>query len=146
MRKKILILLLLVPLFFQSCSRYNEGPIFSLQSPEKRIVGTWQVEKILADDLEDQSMLEQNIGTTFTINEDNTFRIENSNELDPEYPITGTWSLSEDKIDLILLPSNTNSPNCYNISRLTSTEFWVVAHSDSKSTSEPVIEIRYYKI
>ena len=42
--KNILIVLILIfgiTFFLSSCEKYEEGPAFSLRSPEKRLTGTW---------------------------------------------------------------------------------------------------------
>lgn len=39
----ILVLLGLVALISSGCTRYPEGPFFSLHKPEYRIIGTWQI-------------------------------------------------------------------------------------------------------
>ena len=46
LRKSIapLFLMLAIAAAFSSCKKYEEGPGFSLRSPEGRLEGTWKVE------------------------------------------------------------------------------------------------------
>lgn len=48
---KILVVLSVV-IAFSSCGKYDEGPVISLRSPEKRLIGLWEFSSVLIDGTE----------------------------------------------------------------------------------------------
>jgi len=42
--------LLLIAISFFACSKYEEGPLISLKSPEKRLLGLWEITELMAND------------------------------------------------------------------------------------------------
>lgn len=141
MSKNILIASLLISFFLIACSTYDEGPFFSFYSPESRIVGLWEIDEVLSDDLESRTLSEEYPYREITFNEDNTYIILGYDSHDS---INGTWNFNEDKTEIIL-NSDIEESTKFEIIRLSSNELWVIVHSNNKSTSEPVIELRYIK-
>lgn len=39
-------------LIIAGCSKYDEGPILSLRSPEKRLLGLWEISELKVDDVD----------------------------------------------------------------------------------------------
>ncbi|MFH1321027.1 MAG: hypothetical protein ABII90_10290 [Bacteroidota bacterium] len=42
-------LLILISMNFTSCKKYPEGPLISLRTPEKRLIGTWEIKEFEID-------------------------------------------------------------------------------------------------
>ncbi|MDD2199375.1 MAG: DUF5004 domain-containing protein [Bacteroidales bacterium] len=144
MSKNLLIVSLILTLTLIACSTYDEGPFFSFYSPEVRITGTWEIDLVLSDDLESRSLSEEYPYKKITFEENNAFTIEL--EGSTTNTINGTWDFSEDKYDLFLTPIYEDILIQFEVKRLSNKELWVIPHSEIKSTTEPIIELRYIKL
>jgi hypothetical protein len=142
MSKNILIVSLILTLSLIACSTYDEGPYFSFYSPESRITGIWEIDEVLSDDLESRALSEDYPYREITFNEDNTFVIIID---DSQETINGTWNFNEDKTEVLLITELEDFNIRFEIKRLSTNELWVIINSTNKSTSEPVIELRYIK-
>ncbi len=49
---KNMILLSTLILLVSACSRYDEGPMLSLRSPEKRLLGLWEITELKVNDID----------------------------------------------------------------------------------------------
>jgi hypothetical protein len=117
----ISIITLALALTFSACTTYEEGPSFSLLTPDMRIKGTWnQTEFYINDDLQD-----------------NTFQVEFTFESDG----TGTrttslgagsttvdivWQFNDDKTILMTKETDATEYDEATILRLTNSEMWIV--------------------
>lgn len=87
---KILSLALLAMTFvLGSCSKYEEGPAFSLRTKKARLAGEWKADKYI-----DSNGNEENANDDGTIEftKDNTFIVKSGN-----FSTTGTWEFTKDK-------------------------------------------------
>lgn len=117
----ISLLTLALALAFSACTTYEEGPSFSLLTPDMRIKGTWnQTELYIEDDLQD-----------------NTFQVEFTFESDGTGTRTTTlgsgsttvdivWQFNEEKTILMTKETDAAEYDEATILRLTSSEMWIV--------------------
>lgn len=117
----ISIITLALALTFSACTTYEEGPSFSLLTPDMRIKGTWnQTELYINEDLQD-----------------NTFQVEFTFESDGTGTRTTTlgsgsttvdivWQFNEDKTILMTKETDAAEYDEATILRLTSSEMWIV--------------------
>lgn len=113
---KILKIFLLVIIISTSCSRYEDGPDFSLRSREVRLCKTWKVESVV--DLRTNTDMTSNYADwTETFQEDGTYyNIIAGNRNDGKWEFKG-------KNEIIIL-QGTLSP-IKTILRLTNKELWL---------------------
>jgi hypothetical protein len=52
MKNSLKIAFLAVIVIVTSCKRYEEGPFLSLRSPEKRLLGLWEITELKVDDVD----------------------------------------------------------------------------------------------
>lgn len=50
---------LVTVIFMTACSKYDEGPFISLKSPEKRILGLWEITELLVDNVDFTSVYQE---------------------------------------------------------------------------------------
>lgn len=114
--KKTFLLCILIAGIFMSCSKYEEGPEFSLISKKNRISKKWQFKEVI------------HIESSTDISglyESKTWEFEKSGDFQEFFGTlgsTGSWSFSGDTDLKITKNSNTNT---YGILRLASDELWV---------------------
>jgi hypothetical protein len=90
-----------------SCSKYEEGPSFTLSSKKSRVVGHWTLTSRTSSGV---SNLVPGYSEVLHIDEDGTFKdtaYVNFQLVNYSAPIEGTWAFSDDKLQLIM-NSNTS--------------------------------------
>ncbi len=96
MKKSIIALNLIAILLLilsTSCSKYEEGPIISFQSKEKRLINTWELSEILYN-----GENHEYVGNyTFVFNEDSTGTYSNGYNV-----FYIKWKFDEDKKNLLV--------------------------------------------
>jgi hypothetical protein len=94
-------ILLLSVFVLSACSKYEEGPKFTLLTKKARLSGEWVIESVTYNTTDITSSYEALLGANFVleIEKDGGYRTEGSN------PDTGTWELGEDKDDIRFLSS-----------------------------------------
>lgn len=105
-----------------SCSKYQDGPKFSLLTKKARLEGPWEIESVTVDGTDVTSFYKALLGQNFEleIEKDGTYSSTGT------FPDKGTWTLGEDKDDIRFLSSDPGSTeDSYRILRLTSTEMWL---------------------
>lgn len=101
---------------FQSCSKYEEGPSFSLRTKKSRIVGEWEVVRI-----GNETYPQNSYSLEMTFEEDGDFEFNYSYGA-YSYGYQGEWEFSNDKEDLeVTIESQVNE---WEILRLTNKELW----------------------
>jgi hypothetical protein len=108
-----------------ACSKYEEGPKFSLRTKKARITNEWVVEEVTytqggttADITSDYKELAGDY--VLEIEKDGVYRTEGN------YPDKGTWDMGEDGDDLYLQSDEPNSDEeSFRITRLKSKELWM---------------------
>lgn len=102
-----------------SCSKYEDGPKFSLLTKKMRLVGEWQIEEY---EDEDGTIVSSNGNETFTIERDGTYRANYGN-----ISYKGEWEFSDDKEDLKVSyqEGSITVTTSREILRLTNKELWL---------------------
>ena len=120
---KSVLLILVVPLLFPSCSKYEEGPSFSLKSSKTRVVNEWIIE--YAYDFDDAiEETEKYAGETWEFLKDGDFIERENGAIDK----AGTWELIGDNKSLkISLPGDIDY---YDIIKLKENEMWLKDNDD----------------
>jgi hypothetical protein len=108
-----------------SCSKYEDGPAFSLRSKKDRITNTWRVERAMnggsdvtsAFDQYELEMLHSGVATLAAL-----YTLGN---LTFEFQTSGTWDLINNNEDLRLDFDNNAADKTYEILRLMKEELWL---------------------
>lgn len=149
MRKLITILLVIVAtsIAFDSCTSYENGPAFSLQTPKKRIAGEWHLTDVLVNDKHEQTLFDNEANSILTLNSNGSF-IYNRETTSTLGEMTGQWTFGEDKTELVLTQTdtvNTGAERIYKITRLSKNEMWLVNGSEEYSGIDDLIERHFEK-
>ncbi len=117
----VAMLTMLFAVLVSSCSKYEEGPVFSLLTKKARITGEWKVEEVSVDNVTLSDI--SDYAGTYTYEKDGTGTA-SGNNLSFEFD----WEFSEDKEELRIRTTvlGVTSPWVeYEIVRLTNSEFWI---------------------
>jgi len=117
----ITFIIIVTTISFFSCQGYDEGPEFSLLTPEMRIKGSWnQTELYINDELQDGTLKVE-----FTLNSDGTGTRTTSlgststtDEID--------WQFNDEKTILMTKKTDAEEFDEATILRLTNKEMWIV--------------------
>jgi len=120
-------------IFFLLCStscKYDEGPIFSLRSAEKRLVNSWKFKFMQfngANGLNGNGPGSINFGlSTIGFNTENRFSVTWQYVNDTKELLTGTWSFADDNEVLVLeyddMPDRTQT---FKITKLKNDDLWL---------------------
>jgi hypothetical protein len=116
--KKLLVLVMAVVLAagFNSCKKYEDGPMLSFRSKKARLVNVWVIEKVMSDGVDVTSNYPEDY--TLEFKDDETFLLTTNNlEFD------GSWKFSDDKTNVLLTPTKTGIEEKYFIKKLKNKEF-----------------------
>jgi hypothetical protein len=111
-----------------SCSKYTEGPGFALSSKTSRLAGTW---KLSAKTLNGVNAVDNGYTETLVIGKDGSFQdTAKISYMGFNYtgPVSGTWSFSDDKMQVVFNSQGTNTTftingnNTWNIVKLAKDE------------------------
>ncbi|NLA23413.1 MAG: hypothetical protein GX879_00445 [Bacteroidales bacterium] len=144
---KTYLIIIMTAILFMACSNFEEGPHFSFRKPEARITGTWELQKILLNDMMCDSLYQKEADFQFIYNKNYTFEIKLKNDAqNSELLYNGHWSFNPDNNNLnyTLLNDSTISYN-YRVTRLTNKEMWLVVDQEFKMRKATSIEKRYLK-
>lgn len=108
----------LLLLMISACSKYEEGPAFSLRSKKSRMVNDW---KLVSSDTNGQTYMNPTL-YLLKPKKDEKFDM-NIKYGDQIFSVKGTWEFSNDKERLFLTYENDNN-FFYKIIKLTKDEFW----------------------
>ena len=119
---KLCVILTLSVITLVSCSKYDEGPGFSLKTKKSRLVGEYDLEKLIVagEEITDFDLM------TYKFKKDETLDLTVTVEiLGVETSTTTTfgWEFSSDK-DRVLLTEDSQVVDEYFILKLTNDEFW----------------------
>ena len=95
MKRNILVVAVIITAFvLGSCGKYEEGPAFSLKSKKARVVGTWEVEKVLENG---KVPLEEgdDLNMTWTFEKDGTNKVNLT--FGQSYSMDMEWKFSDNK-------------------------------------------------
>lgn len=105
-----------------SCSKYEEGPSFSLRTKKGRISNEWVVESATYNEKDYKAEYDSLEGANYVleIERDGVYRTEGAE------PDKGTWELGEDGDDVRFLSNAEGSKEeSFRITRLKSKELWM---------------------
>lgn len=108
-----------------SCSKYEDGPAFSLRSKEERIANTWQVDKAMDSGSDVTNSFDQYQLQMLRGGEASLAALYSIGELNFEFETNGTWSLENSNEDLRLDFENDDADRTYEILRLKEEELWL---------------------
>jgi len=127
--KKIIILSIIalsLAATFSACTTYDEGPGFTVLTPEARIKGTWNQTAYLVDDVDKDNL----VLSEFTINSDGTGTQKvGLGELigDPEEI---EWQFNDDKTLFQFREPGDETWEEMTIKRLTNKEMWLIQETE----------------
>ena len=108
---KVCTLLLLI-VFLTSCKKYDEGPWISLNSKEKRLVGTWEVEKFTVNGYDSTHYFRKYDSPKFAIVESGLFILLEdilTAPINPRKSLSGYWNFEDKKRELKWIFNNQDS-------------------------------------
>lgn len=124
MKKYLIIAVIAITsaLTFIGCKGYDEGPEFSMFSPEFRIKGTWEQKEFYVNDaLQENSALSYQ----FTFSSDKTgTRTTNFGEI--HETVNLEWKFNDDKTVLLMKEEGSETWDEATILRLTNKECWII--------------------
>lgn len=112
------------------CGKYEEGPSISLRTKKARVVGEWELEKILENGVDKTSDYRAVVASeTIEFKKDETYTAAYSytsllgGGTDSE---SGTWAFASDKekFSTSTTENNVTTTSTVDIIRLTNSEFW----------------------
>ena len=142
MNKNTLATLALIAIISYGCSKYDDGPAFSLRSKKGRLSGEWELDKI--NGMDPQAYLNEgssyyvysNVEITWTFERDGDF--ERCEEYDLSYSSywgsysysyndcdDGDWEFEDDGEELEIQFNGSSYTSTYEINRLSSNELWI---------------------
>jgi hypothetical protein len=117
----ISLITLALALTFSACTTYEEGPSFSLLTPDMRIKGTWnQTALYINDDLQDNTFQVE-----FTFDSDGT-GTRTTSLGSGSTTVDIVWQFNDDKTILMTKEPDASEYDEATILRLTNSEMWIV--------------------
>ena len=127
MKTTINFLLVILLFMFIGCSKYEDGPAFSLLTKKARITNTWKIEKYVYDNGTSTTDVDEG---KMTLNKDMSANVSFGTG---GISLAGTWEFINDKegIRITFTIFNSTSTKDYTILRLKSKELWVYDADES---------------
>lgn len=119
-----------------ACSKYEDGPAFSLLTKKSRLSGEWVVDQVLYNDQDATQVFVALVGTDYVLEiaKDGTYRTEGISD-------KGTWDLGEDKDDIYMLSDTQGAiEQSFRILRLKNKELWL-----RQTQSNGDVQVIHYK-
>ncbi|PHR49860.1 MAG: hypothetical protein COA32_01625 [Fluviicola sp.] len=109
---------------FSSCSKYEDGPMFSLRTKKARLTGEWEVVRI-----GNETFPQDGYSVEMEFEKDGDFRYTYSYDT-YSYSYNGEWEFSSDKeeVDIII----DNQVETFEILRLKNDELWLEASDNTE--------------
>ena len=109
---------------FSSCSKYEDGPKFSLRTKKARLTGEWEVVRI-----GNETFPQDGYSVEMEFEKEGDFRYTYSYD-SYSYSYNGTWEFSNDKeeVDIII----DNNVETFEILRLKNDELWLEASDNTE--------------
>ncbi len=119
---QIVTVALLATAVLPSCSKYPDGPKFSLLTKKQRLTGDWTIESVTFNGNDQTALYKTLVGENYVldIEKDGKYKVSGN------APDDGTWKLGEDKDDVYFTSSKPGATEQSNkILRLKSKELWL---------------------
>ena len=130
MNKNNVIALTLVMMISYSCSKYDDGPFFSLRTKKGRLVGEWELDKLIQNG-QTQS-LDSDYDIIWEFERDGDF--EQTLEYGSySYGYNGDWEFDNNGEELEI-EINEYGSQTYEINRLTNNELWIEINDGGDKT------------
>ncbi|MEX2483557.1 MAG: hypothetical protein WED10_03320 [Brumimicrobium sp.] len=110
---------------FYSCSKYEDGPKFSLRTKKARLAGEWEVVRI-----GNESFPQNGYSLEMEFEKDGDFEYKYFYD-NYSYTYSGDWAFTDDKEKVVLSINNGGGGQTLEILRLTNDELWF---EDSQNT------------
>tara|TARA_B100001564_G_C20585272_1_gene645191 strand:- start:459 stop:935 length:477 start_codon:yes stop_codon:yes gene_type:complete len=145
MNKNTLATLALIAIISYGCSKYDDGPAFSLRTKKGRLSGEWELDKINGQDPDDYYSnswsVYNNVEITWTFERDGDFEACMDAEVQYGYSNysysysysdcdDGDWEFEDNGEELELQMNGSSYNQTYEINRLSSNELWLEMGSD----------------
>jgi hypothetical protein len=121
----LLLLALVISIGSISCSKYEDGPAFSLRSKTERISNTWRVEKAMENSSDVTSDFDQYQLQMLSDGDATLAALYTLGDLTFEFQTNGTWSFENNSEDVRLDFENDAADRTYQILRLKEDELWL---------------------
>ena len=130
MNKNNVIALTLVMMISYSCSKYDDGPFFSLRTKKGRLVGEWELDKLIQNG-QTQS-LDSDYDIIWEFERDGDF--EQTLEYGSySYGYNGDWEF-DDNGEELEIQINGDGTQTFEINRLTNNELWLEINDGGDKT------------
>lgn len=115
------LVLSLTALMITSCSKYADGPKFSLLTKKQRLTGDWKIEKVLFNGDDITSAYVAVLGANYVLDIEKDGKYKKTGNIQDE----GTWKFGEDKDDVYFQSSQPGAvEDAERILRLKNKELW----------------------
>tara|TARA_B100000683_G_scaffold56935_1_gene54628 strand:- start:1757 stop:2230 length:474 start_codon:yes stop_codon:yes gene_type:complete len=117
---------------FQSCSKYEDGPAFSLRTKTSRLVGEWEIVRI--DGQNSNAYFGPGYTYYFEFESDGDFEMKyeyNDNGVTYSYSYGGEWEWEDDKASVEVQMDGYGNITEYEIKKLTNSELTLVNKTDN---------------
>jgi hypothetical protein len=121
----LMLLALVISIGSSSCSKYEDGPAFSLRSKTERISNTWRVEKAMENSSDVTSDFDQYQLQMLSDGDATLAALYTLGDLTFEFQTNGTWSFENNSEDVRLDFENDAADRTYQILRLKEDELWL---------------------
>lgn len=120
--KQNLILLTLVILISYGCSKYDDGPAFSLRTKKARLTGEWELEEIIVNGVSQALDSDYDMIWEFERNGDFTQTMDYGSY---SYNYNGEWEFDDNGEELEIQSSYSGINQTFEITRLSSNDLWL---------------------
>src|ERR1043166_9120904 len=143
--KHFLLTFFSIALLFSACKKYDDGPLFSLESKKKRVSNLWVIQKVY-ETPQNGSKTDKTAdnwsyytGYLMSIEKDGGYTITYSPMNISQYNESGLWSFNDKKTTITFANGNGNSSaigNHWTILRLKEKELWMQTTNSNNTTIE----------
>ena len=131
---------------FQSCSKYEDGPAFSLRTKTSRLVGEWEVVRV--DGQNSNAYFGPGYTYYFEFESDGDFEMKydySYNGITYSYSYGGEWEWEDDKASVEVQMDGYGGITEYEIKKLTNSELTLVNKTDNQEIElERIIEFNLF--
>jgi hypothetical protein len=115
-------LLTLVILISYGCSKYDDGPAFSLRTKKARLTGEWELEEIIVNGVSQALDSDYDMIWEFERNGDFTQTMDYGSY---SYNYNGEWEFDDNGEELEIQSSYSGINQTFEITRLSSNDLWL---------------------
>ena len=120
--KKNLTILTLIILISYGCTKYDDGPAFSIRTKKARLTGEWELEEIIVNGVSQALDSDYDVIWEFERNGDFTQTMDYGSY---SYNYNGEWEFDDNGEELEIASSYSGINQTYEIKRLSSNDLWL---------------------